>query len=127
VASFALARSKDTTSFSADADPNATPPPAADVVNISGNKSGRPAKDTQLHIGFFLGKVFVAGGNVTATIWVKDEATGLFIDTGKSLTTQAPLALVELGIVFDGPVFFRITAITDPGSTDTIQIFTKVV
>jgi len=127
VAGFALARSKATVGFSADADPNTTPPAVADVIDIPGSKSGGRASDTHLIVQFVDAAGFVAGGTVTASIWIKDATSGKFIDSGKSITTKAPLLLEELGILFDGPVFFQITAIADPGSTTNVQILVKVV
>jgi len=130
VASFVLVRTKTPTggSFAADAAPNTTPPDAADVIDIPGAKSGRPASNTQVYIRFETAAgVRVPVGDLTATVWIQDVTSGSWVNTGKTLSGLAAETIQELGLVLDGPTFFQITARTNPATATQVKIFIKVV
>lgn len=113
--------------FSAEADPNVTPPAAASVYNVPQRATGQGAGDEQVH-GFAVKYVFVdnagayvAGGTVDYTTWYKDQNLhGFWTSLTPEATAAANRSFIG-GIVAN--VFTQVTALSAPGGGTFLQVW----
>lgn len=106
--------------FSADLDPNATPPAAARLFEIP-DRTEHGAVTRKLQ--FYAEYDTPSGGGITydGTVWVKDEAQNNWI-RALDFTTAAEFEGIQIDNIAPGVVFLQVTAIS-AGTIDNINFF----
>lgn len=116
--SFRSAGIKDTTSFSADADPNVGAPLAPRILEVPDRTdTGRIATGLRAKTVF----VNPSGGPVIdLTVWLLDERSGTWAEM-KAFAGLGDNKFFEVPGTGSARIFFQITGLTG-GSTDSVEI-----
>lgn len=118
--SFRSAGVKDVSPFSADLDPNTTPPPVARIIQIPDRTvNGRLSRDVKFY------PVFTnpaASPDIDLTVWQFDERNSNWVKATAITGLDETLPGAQVSNLAPSRLFFQITAL-NVGTADFVEIF----